>query len=48
MEDTHTERGVPQRALIRVSRSSKTGMASEKIKTRMPVPTMQDLGNQSR
>lgn len=40
---THTARGVPQRALMRVRRSSNTGMAREKMKTRMPVPTTHDL-----
>lgn len=40
---TYTASGVPQRALINVRRSSKTGMASENRKTRIPVPKMQDL-----
>jgi hypothetical protein len=40
---THTAKGVPNRALIRVRRSSKTGIASEKMKTRTPVVTTEPL-----
>lgn len=40
---TYTANGVPKRALIRVRRSSKTGMASEKMKTRIPVMKTEPL-----
>jgi hypothetical protein len=43
---TYTASGVPHRALISVKRSSKTGIAREKIKTRTPVPTTHELDRQ--
>lgn len=40
---TYTAKGVPQRLLINVKRSLKTGMALERIKMRRPVPTTHPL-----
>ena len=42
-EETYTASGVPHRALMIVNRSSKTGIANEKMKTRIPVPTTHEL-----
>jgi hypothetical protein len=40
---TYTASGVPHNALISVKRSLKTGIAREKMKARIPVPTIQEL-----
>jgi hypothetical protein len=45
---TDTARGVPHRALMSVKRSSNTGIAREKMKTRTPVPITQDLPGKRR
>jgi hypothetical protein len=45
---TYTARGVPHRALMSVKRSSNTGIAREKMKTRTPVPITQDLPDERR
>jgi len=45
-EETYTASGVPHRALMIVNRSSKTGIANEKMKTRIPVPTTHELSYQ--
>jgi hypothetical protein len=43
VKQTYTANGHPKRALIRVRRSSKTGIAREKIKTKTPVVTTHPL-----